>query len=423
MEIFPADVYESLDFEYLKKEIANYCATANGKEKVLELQPMADKQLITQALEVTDEILQRLQANDGFPSTQFEAIKAFAQRLKTPGTQLDEKEFALIRSSLLSYQHLYTHLEKQKQVMPILFGRLENHPPMPHLVQAIEQRIDERGEVRSNASKELAQIRSKLVKARATAARIFDRMVKKYRDKGYTADFDETISENRRVLAIQSSYKGLVQGIFHGSSSKNSIVYIEPGETVEVNNEIAQLYDDEIQAIRRILRELSEEIRPFAHYLVETENLLTELDFIKAKASFAYSEDCNLPELTSDHIELVNAYNPVLRIHNRNREKSTVPLNVQLHPEQRILVISGPNAGGKSIALKTLGILSLMLQSGILLPVDPGSKMCLFERLYADIGDHQSIANEFIDEPLIGIHQLGLSGEVFVQPLPHLMGG
>jgi len=267
--------------------------------------------------------------------------------------------------------------------------------PNPYLPSLINQVIDERGEVRSNASRELASIRSRLVKSRASADRIFARAVKKYRDRGVLADFDETISENRRVLAIQAAYKGQVTGIFHGSSSKSSIVYIEPGETVEINNEVAQLQDDELQEIRRILRELSEKLRPHADEILAMEQKLVFLDFTRAKALFAYREECCLPSIsTQQNINLIEAYNPVLKILNRQKQKTTIPLNLKLNESERILVISGPNAGGKSIALKTLGILNLMLQSGLMVPVHPDSQMCLFTKIYADIGDSQSIENE-----------------------------
>ncbi len=396
MKLYPPDIDKSLDFDFLKKTLAEHCSTALARQKVFALRPSADDKLLRQKLQTTDEVLQRYQAGESFPSTQFEEIELFAQRLKTKGSMLEEENFALIRSTLITYTHLFVYLKKQRELMPAVYQLVQEVEPLPQLVNAIDKRIDERGEVRSNASKALGQIRAKLVSSRASAARIFDRMVKKYRDKGYLADFDESISENRRVLAIQSSYKGLVQGIFHGSSSKNSIVYIEPGETVEINNELAQLQDDERQEIRRILRELSEELRPSASYLIAVEKLLAELDFIKAKALFARHEDCCLPLIANSprQLELVNAYNPVLRILNRGKEKDTIPLQLQLHSEQRLLVISGPNAGGKSIALKTLGLLNLMLQCGLLVPVDPGSKMCFFNQLFADIGDNQSIENE-----------------------------
>jgi DNA mismatch repair protein MutS2 len=254
---------------------------------------------------------------------------------------------------------------------------------------------DERAQVKSSSSSELSKIRAKLQKSRMAANRIFDRALKKYRDKGLIADFNESVSENRRVLAIQSSFKGQVNGILHGSSAKHSITYIEPGETVEINNEITFLQDEEKQEILGILRELSDLIRPEYTTLGDYEKKLTKLDFLKAKALFAHAEGCCLPQINNQsRIYLKEAYNPALKIVNRVKGKTTIPLILELNEASRILVISGPNAGGKSIALKTLGLLQLMLQSGFLVPVHPDSSFQLFQRLMGDIGDSQSIENE-----------------------------
>lgn len=396
MELYPPSIYESLDFDFVKKEISKNCFSQGAKMQALDLIPVSDSSTLDFRLGSTDEVLALLQADETFPSIQFLAISSFAQRLKTKGASLEEKAFDEIRSTLLVYQNLHDFLKKRRDRLPLIFAQLSQDEPHPHIVTSINRIIDERAQVKSNASKELSNIRTRLVKSRASADRIFARAVKKYRDRGLLADFDETVSENRRVLAIQSSFKGQVQGILHGSSNKNSIVYVEPGETVEINNEIAHLLDDEKQEIQRILRELSGELHPFTGHLLKVEEKLTLVDFIRAKASFAKREDCCVPRLhySSKEIKLREAYNPVLKILNRSKGKSTIPLSIDLNNDCRILVISGPNAGGKSITLKTLGILSLMLQSGIPIPVDPQSEMCVFSKILVDIGDSQSIENE-----------------------------
>lgn len=396
MELYPANIYEALDFDFIKTEISHNCFSKSAKEKAANLLPSDQKEEVETQLISTDEILSLLLANETFPSIQFLPITEYAHRLKVRGAVLEEKAFDEIRSTLSGHQHVYDFIKKKKDRLSRLFEQIVEVEPYPWIVNNIDQKIDERAQVRSSASKELSNIRSRLVKSRASADRIFARALKKYRDRGLLADFDETVSENRRVLAIQSSYKGQVQGIFHGSSSKNSIVYIEPGETVEINNEIANLLDDEKQEIRRILKELSAELHPHFSHLLAVESKLVLLDFIRAKAVFAKREDCCVPVIhySQKEIKLRDAYNPVLKILNRNKGKSTIPLSLNLHHEQRLLVISGPNAGGKSITLKTLGILTIMLQCGIPVPVDPFSEMCIFSKLFVDIGDSQSIENE-----------------------------
>lgn len=395
MKIYPNNLPDSLDFEVIKTQVSQLCQTAGAKRLTANLKPFGKRETILRLLGQTNEVLSLMLSGDGFPSTQFESIEAYARTLQTEGTVLEELQFADIRSAGITYNSLYVYIKNHRERLPELYGLIYETIPDKDINKEIDLRIDERAQVRSNASPELQKIRNDLSKSRAAANRIFARVLKKYRTKGLLADFDESISEDRRVLAIQSAYKGQVQGIFHGSSAKHSIVYLEPGETVEINNEIASLIDEEKKEIRRILKELSDIIRPKAAYLIQMQKQLTRLDFVKAKALFAQREDCCLP-VVSDRTEvsIYEAYNPVLKLVNKEREKKTVPLDIFLNHESRILVISGPNAGGKSITLKTLGLLQLMLQSGLLIPINPKSRLGLFKQMFGDIGDNQSIENE-----------------------------
>ncbi len=395
MDIYPKGLSQSLDFEIVKKHVAAFCQTAGGKERVETLSPWHNSRLLSVELSKVNELLGLFQSSESFPSTSFDPVGKFLHRLAIDGTFLEAEQFAEIRSAFLIYENLYRSIISRREKLPNLYQMVFAKEPVGEIKKEIDKRIDERGQVRSNASPQLSRIRSELTKKRASADRIFARAVKKYRDKGLLADFDETVSDNRRVLAIQSSYKGQVQGIFHGSSSKQAVVYIEPGETVEINNDIAFLQDEGRQEIRRILRELSTVLRPFTPWLITMEEMLYELDFIKAKASYAHREEACLPQISdTQRIFLKEAYNPVLRFYHQQRKREAIPLDLELTIEERILVISGPNAGGKSIALKTLGLLQLMLQCGLLVPVHPDSHFCLFEKLYGDIGDSQSIENE-----------------------------
>lgn len=395
MKVYPSTLPTSLDFEAIKLELGKLCQTKGAQALVSSLKPFSNRQTVTRLLHQTNEVLSLYLSGDGFPSTQFESIEAAYRVLQTQGTVLEERQFADIRTACTTYASLYKYILNRQERLPQLFSLVHYTAPDKEINKEIDLRIHERSQVRSNASPELRKIRNDLGKSRAAADRIFARMLKKYRTKGLLADFDESISEDRRVLAIQSAYKGQVQGIFHGSSAKHSIVYLEPGETVEINNEIASLIDEEKKEIRRILKELSDIIRPKAEFLEQMEKQLTRLDFIKAKAVFAHRENCCLPTLsTSQELALYEAFNPVLKIVNRERGKPTVPLDIFLDAKSRVIVISGPNAGGKSITLKTLGLLQLMLQSGLLIPVNPKSRVCLFQQLFGDIGDNQSIENE-----------------------------
>lgn len=395
MQIYPEQLSDSLDFEAVKQAVSAYCQTPGGKAFISGISTFKNSKALERELIQTNELLSLYLSEDSFPSTLFDTIQAPLSRLKTLGSVLEEKQFSQIRSLSETYSSMFRFVDKKRTRLFSIYQWISTAEPDKSIAEEIDRRIDERSQVKSNASSDLQKIRARLVKSRAAADRIFDRMLKKYRDRGVVADFHESVSEDRRVLAIQSTYKGQVSGILHGSSAKHSITYIEPGETVEVNNEINFLLDEEKQEIRRILRELTDIIRPFGPLLFEYEKIVTKLDFIKAKAIYAKNEECCLPAITDHkHIYLREAYNPALKLVNRSKQKTTIPLNLELDPTNRILVISGPNAGGKSIALKTLGLLQIMLQSGFLIPVHPDSSMCLFSQLMGDIGDSQSIENE-----------------------------
>ena len=396
MILYPDNILDSLDFGLIKGAIAKRCSSAEASARALSLSPSSELSRTQQELTAVDEHLSWLHSENTLPSTQFEPILNEAQKLKTAGVLLEEQQFSAIRSSLKTYQAICDFAGKQRDRFPVSFDQLSSVPPLPEVVISINKVLDERATVLSSASRELARIREQLSKSRVAAARIFERTLKKYRDKELLADFDETVSENRRVLAIQAAYKGRVNGIFHSSSNKGNVVFIEPSETVEINNQVAELVDDERQEVRRILIQLGHDLRPYATSLGSIHKKLVWLDLVKAKALFAREENCCVPEInTADQsVHLKEAYNPALKLLNQGKGKATLPLELELNTTQRILVISGPNAGGKTIAMKTLGLLSVMLQSGIPVPVHPETRMPFFRKIFADIGDSQSIQNE-----------------------------
>tara|TARA_B100001115_G_scaffold184504_1_gene187254 strand:+ start:6470 stop:8782 length:2313 start_codon:yes stop_codon:yes gene_type:complete len=395
LQLYPPDLAQALDFPFIQRELARYCSSRKAKDLALDLKPEPQADLLAQKIAESDQILSLLLSDESFPSAEHPELSEFLSKLKVRGHALREEQFADIRSMAINYRHIHQFVANKQERLPAIWAPLEYLLPEKFVIEAIDKVLDERAQVRSSASAELSHIRRELTRKRASADRIFNRILKKYRDKGYIADFDESVSESRRVLAIVASYKGQIQGILHGSSSKHSIAYIEPGETVEINNEISELLEAEKEEIKRILRQLSTDLSPYHDYLDAVCKTLVWLDLSRAKAIFAYQQEACYPEILSEKkILLKDAYNPVLRHFNKEKNKSTVPLDLMLDAEQRILVISGPNAGGKSLSLKTVGLLQIMLQSGLAIPVHPDSQFCLFDQLLGDIGDAQSIENE-----------------------------
>jgi len=395
LQLYPPDLAQALDFPFIQRELAKFCSSKKAKQNAFDLKPEAERDVLFQKIAESDQILSLLQSDEQFPSAEHPDLSEFLSKLKVRGHALREEQFADIRSLSINYRHLHQFVQNKEERLPAIWRVLEFLVPEKFVIEAIDKVLDERAQVRSSASPELGRIRRDLNRKRASADRIFNRVLKKYRDKGYLADFDESVSESRRVLAISSSYKNQVQGILHGSSSKHSIAFFEPGETVEINNEIAELLEAEKEEIKRILRQLSTDLSPYHDYIERVGETMVWLDLSRAKALFAKEQEACYPQIKTDkQLYLKEAFNPVLRHFNKEKQKTTVALNLMLDENQRILVISGPNAGGKSLSLKTVGLLQIMLQCGLALPVHPDSSFCLFDQLLGDIGDAQSIENE-----------------------------
>jgi DNA mismatch repair protein MutS2 len=262
-------------------------------------------------------------------------------------------------------------------------------------MELIDDVLLENGEVKDNASEDLARIRSSLYRRRTELRRLFDKIVQKLSKAGYTADIDEAFLNGRRVVAIVAEQKRQVKGILHGESDTRRTSFIEPEETIELNNEIFSLENEERREVYRILQQLTARLAMYAPLLKTWHQVLGEFDFIQAKAKLALDMNGNYPMLNDKaHVHLVHAYHPLLYLYNQKTKKATIPVDVTLDEKSRILVISGPNAGGKTVTLKTVGLLQLMIQSGLLVPVHPNSVFGIFKQIMIHIGDTQSIEFE-----------------------------
>lgn len=395
MHIYPKDIIEHLEFTDVRNAAAHYAVTKSGKEAILSLLPSADERQIEQDLTEVNEVLSIYQSERSFPALSAADLKNALSMLRIKNAVLEVEQFLDIKQLVEAYNNLHRFCEGLDEYLPTVVLRFRNFPPNFELPNAVDRVLERNGVVKSNASPELSKIRTQLARKRSSADRIFYKAVRKYDTLGFLGDVKEGVHDNRRTVGIQAGFKGRVNGLLHGASNKHSLVFIEPGECVEINNEVAMLIDDEQREVRKILRELTQLMAAHKDELNAFSRIMSEIDFIHAKARYAFAEDACLPHInyTGEWV-IQTGINPVLRHFHKTKNRKVIPLELELNQEQRILVISGPNAGGKSITLKTVGLFQLMLQSGLLLPVHPKSSFPIISRLMADIGDSQSIENE-----------------------------
>ncbi len=395
MKLYPESLITEVEFDFVRQRVATYAATNAARERLLNLLPFTHFRQARIALTEVNEVLGIYQSGSGVPALSAAEVDAILLRLKMRNAILEPEACMQLKELVETFNSLLTFFTKQKELAPSMLLHFKDMLPNKAIPTEIDRIFDLRGNVKSTASDALKQIRHDLTRKRAAADRIFYKIAKRYEAAGILGQIQESVHDDRRVLAVNASYKGQAKGIFHGSSAKHSLLFVEPQETIEINNEITLLLEDEEREIKRILKQLSQFLAGFLPELTEQTRIIRTIDFIHAKARYALAEDACLPNLRkSPGTTLVQAINPVLRYYNNLKKKPVIPLDAALNDEQRMLVISGPNAGGKSITLKTMGLLQLMVQSGLLVPVNPRSSFGWYQTLMGDIGDAQSIADE-----------------------------
>lgn len=392
MKLFGDDTLALFEFDRVRDRVEHHCRSASGKRKALELAPIADRDYLTLVLKQVDEFKQTLNQHGYFPDLTFEDFEEESQLLLISGSMLLEVQFSKIRSASVSINAILKFLNDRKASYPNLLQLTQNVYITQEIIAAIDAIIDAHSQVKSSASPTLQDIRNQLSSKRREADKRFRSFILDLKKKGWLRDNEENFYNNRRVLAMPSEYKREVKGIVHGKSESGKTTFVEPEALVELNNEIAELEQDERYEINRLLRELTDTLRPYSALIRAYHEVLTAFDLVRAKANFALEIKANLPQLSKNSVvRLVNAYHPLLYLQNRVQNKEIIPLSIELKQDSRIVIISGPNAGGKSITLKTVGLLQIMLQSGLLVPAEEKSEMCFFNHLLADIGDSQSI--------------------------------
>ena len=396
MQVYPENALTQLEFDKITAILFNYCQTPIGKELVEGMRIHTHQKYIQTALSQTQEYKFIRSANEYFPADFVVDIRKDLKLLGIPGAQLVGEQWLLVRKLADHMQQVFRWFDaERKQAYSNLYTILEGAYYEKQIIDSIDAIIDERGNVKDNASEDLAKIRSQLFKTRQTLRRIFEKVVAKLAKSGYTADIDESFSNGRRVVAVFSEYKRQVKGFFHGESDSRKTAFIEPEETIELNNEIYELEQEEQREVQRILRMLTSELAPYSSLLLSYASIVGQYDFIRAKALLAIDMNGNMPQLHNKaSAHLINAYHPLLFLYNKVSGKKTIPVNLALDDESRILIISGPNAGGKTVSMKTLGLNQVMMQSGLLVPMSELSEMGIYKQLYIQLGDTQNLAFE-----------------------------
>ncbi|MFJ1331183.1 DNA mismatch repair protein MutS [Capnocytophaga canimorsus] len=385
---------QDLEFNTVLQHISELCQTELGKKYALRIEPFTQKEALLMALQQTNEYLSSFQNNNTIPPHAAEKIKNEIKLLEIEGTTLEITGIQKIYRLSQTVNNHIVFFHKFKELYPTLYQNTESIHFTNEITEAIEKIIDKFGEIKNEASPILANIRKEISQVKGKINESFNRALAIYNASDYLDDIRETVVENRRVLAVKAMYRRKVQGAVLGSSKTGSIVYIEPQETERASRELNNLLYDEKEEILRILKELTIFLGNFVVLLKDYQAYITSTDIIYGKAKYAEKINGLLPEITEERVvDFRQAYHPLLFLNNQEKGAITYPQTILLTNESRIIVISGPNAGGKSITLKTIGLLQLMLQSGMLIPVHHRSKTCLFERILTDIGDNQSIEN------------------------------
>ncbi|WP_439152397.1 endonuclease MutS2 [Winogradskyella sp.] len=385
---------KDLEFFTVLKQVSEHTITSLGKDAVDAILPFEEDKVVIPELSYVNEYLSSFDNDNRVPNHGFETISKELKLLNIENTYLEVPSLQKIVSISITANTLVQFLEKYKDYYPNLFSYSQRIEVTTSIIDQVDNIVDRFGDIKDDASPLLSELRRSINKLKGKINSSFSSALNTYHNLDYLDDIRESVVENKRVLAVKAMYRRKVKGAIMGGSKTGSIVYIEPETTLQYTRELNNLEYEEKEEVIKILKELTDFIRLFLPLLKNFQEFLTKIDIISAKAKYARSMNAILPEIGEKReLNLRDAYHPLLYLTNKEKGEKTFPQTIGLGDENRIIVISGPNAGGKSITLKTIGLLQVMLQSGMLIPVHERSKVCLFDRILSDIGDNQSIEN------------------------------
>ncbi|MBL7969102.1 MAG: Smr/MutS family protein [Prolixibacteraceae bacterium] len=395
--VYPDNFESKIGFDKIRELIKGRCLSDLGRELVDEIRFVSHYEQLTETLSLVDEFVTIQREMENFPTSYYFDLREALGKIRIEGRFLEVQELFDLKRSLETISGIVRFLKNTKEdQFPCLKRMLSGVQVYPFVIDRIDAILTKYGKIKDNASPELARIRKDLLSKQSGVSKRLQAILKKAQDDGLVEeDASVAIRDGRAVIPVSSSLKRRMSGIVHDESATGKTSYIEPAEVVELNNEIRELEYAELREIVKILTIFSNDIRPYLPDLVQAYEFLGKIDFIRAKAILAIDFNAIRPYMENKcQLDWENAVHPLLMLNLRRENRKVIPLNIRLTPQKHILLISGPNAGGKSVCLKTVGLLQYMLQCGLLIPVKENSATGVFDKLFIDIGDEQSIEND-----------------------------
>lgn len=397
--IYPENFEYKIGFDKIRQLLIAKCLSPLGEEKVTNLAFSSDYTYISESLSQTEEFMRIINEEDNFPTNYFLDVRHALRNIRVEGTWIDEVALFDLRRSLQTIRDIVLFLKKEEEEntpYPHLYALAGEVAIFPQLISKIDNILDKFGRIKDNASAELSRIRKDIAHVSSGISRSLNAILRTAQNEGLVEkDVTPTMRDGRLVIPVAPAFKRKIKGIVHDESASGKTVFIEPAEVVEANNRIRELESEERREIIKILVTFTDILRPLVADILQSYEFLATIDFIRAKATFAIDLDAIKPSIEDKQIiRWYRAKHPLLFISHRKQNKQIVPLDIELEEDNRILIISGPNAGGKSVCLKTVGLLQYMIQCGIPIPLAENSKVGIFNNIFIDIGDEQSIEND-----------------------------
>ena len=397
--IYPENFEYKIGFDKIRQLLIAKCLSPLGEEKVTNLAFSSDYTHISESLSQTEEFMRIINEEDNFPTNYFLDVRHALRNIRVEGTWIDEAALFDLRRSLQTIRDIVLFLKKEEEEntpYPYLYALAGEVAIFPQLISKIDNILDKFGRIKDNASAELSRIRKDIAHVSSGISRSLNAILRTAQNEGLVEkDVTPTMRDGRLVIPVAPAFKRKIKGIVHDESASGKTVFIEPAEVVEANNRIRELESEERREIIKILVTFTDILRPLVADILQSYEFLATIDFIRSKATFAIDLDAIKPSIEDKQIiRWYRAKHPLLFISHRKQNKQIVPLDIELEEDNRILIISGPNAGGKSVCLKTVGLLQYMVQCGIPIPLAENSKVGIFNNIFIDIGDEQSIEND-----------------------------